>query len=62
MHLASAMLFAGFRSVVGTMWLICDADGPVVAEVLYSELFAGSGEELELDQVPYALLYVLNIG
>ncbi|KAH9923033.1 CHAT domain-containing protein [Fomitopsis serialis] len=30
-HLAAGMLFAGFRSVIATMWSIRDEDGPEVA-------------------------------
>jgi hypothetical protein len=32
MHLAGAVHFAGFLSVVATMWGIRDEDAPVVAE------------------------------
>jgi CHAT domain-containing protein len=39
MNIASAMLFAGFRGVVGTLWSIDDADGPVVSEAFYAHLF-----------------------
>jgi CHAT domain-containing protein len=39
MNIASAMLFAGFKGVVGTLWSINDADGPVVAEAFYTYLF-----------------------
>ncbi|KAF8157205.1 Hsp70 protein-domain-containing protein [Crassisporium funariophilum] len=39
MHLAGAMLFAGFRSVIATMWSIDDADGPIVTKAVYSALF-----------------------
>ncbi|KAJ7140769.1 CHAT domain-containing protein [Mycena epipterygia] len=39
MHLAASLLFAGFRSVVATMWTIQDPDGPDVAEVFYGHLF-----------------------
>ncbi|KAF8597168.1 hypothetical protein BDV93DRAFT_527607 [Ceratobasidium sp. AG-I] len=39
MSLASAMQVAGFRSIVATMYAIGDADGPVVARVLYEYLF-----------------------
>ena len=39
LHLTAGMQFAGFRSVVGTLWAVCDADGPTVAETFYSNLF-----------------------
>ena len=37
-HLAAGMLLAGYRSVIATMWAIADKDGPVVADVVYSEM------------------------
>ena len=39
MNIASAMLFAGFKGVVGTLWSIHDVDGPIVAEAFYTYLF-----------------------
>ncbi|KAI0073592.1 hypothetical protein K474DRAFT_1627365 [Panus rudis PR-1116 ss-1] len=42
-NLSSAMLFAGFRTVVATMWPMGDLDGPVIAREVYSRLFDGSG-------------------
>jgi CHAT domain-containing protein len=56
-HLTSAMLAAGFPSVIGTMWAIADADAPRVAEVFYETLFkegSASGWNQPLD-VAYAL-------
>ncbi|KAG9085034.1 hypothetical protein FRC07_013477 [Ceratobasidium sp. 392] len=38
-HLSAALLFAGFRSIVGTLWSMDDADGPEVARVVYGEMF-----------------------
>ncbi|KAF9458485.1 CHAT domain-containing protein [Collybia nuda] len=52
-HLAAAMLFAGFKSVVGTLWSMNDQDGPVVAEKVYSQLY--KNETLDPDEIPYAL-------
>jgi CHAT domain-containing protein len=37
-HLAAAMLAAGFKSVVATMWSIADEDGPILADALYVAL------------------------
>lgn len=37
-HLAAAMLYAGFRSVIGTMWAISDDTAPIVARVFYKDL------------------------
>jgi CHAT domain-containing protein len=39
MNIASAMIFAGFKGVVGTLWSIDDADGPNVSEAFYTHLF-----------------------
>lgn len=52
-HLAASMLFCGFRSVIATMWAMGDVDGPIIAQKVYEELF--SRENLELDDIPYAL-------
>jgi hypothetical protein len=55
LHLAATMLYAGFKSVIGTMWSMGDVDGPVVAKTVYEEIFADDGEMLDFDVVPYAL-------
>jgi CHAT domain-containing protein len=55
LHLAATMLYAGFKSVIGTMWSMGDVDGPMVAKSVYEELFAGDSDVLDLDVVPYAL-------
>jgi CHAT domain-containing protein len=38
-HLAAALQFCGFRSVVGTLWAMVDIDGPDVAEDFYGYMF-----------------------
>jgi CHAT domain-containing protein len=55
LHLAATMLYAGFISIVGTMWSMGDIDGPIVAKTVYQELFAGEGGTLNFDVIPYAL-------
>ncbi|KAF9254045.1 hypothetical protein L218DRAFT_1056501, partial [Marasmius fiardii PR-910] len=40
-----AMLFSGFRSVVGTMWEMVDKDGPTVAKWFYDEMLADDQPE-----------------
>jgi CHAT domain-containing protein len=55
LHLAASMLFAGFKSIIGTMWSMGDIDGPVVAETIYRELFAEEEDRIDFDTVPYAL-------
>lgn len=37
-HLASGMLFAGYRGVIATMWPINDEDGPQIAEDVYKRI------------------------
>jgi CHAT domain-containing protein len=37
-HLGGGFLAAGFRGAVGTLWSMCDADGPFVADSFYSHL------------------------
>ncbi|KAF8992887.1 CHAT domain-containing protein [Cyathus striatus] len=37
-HLAAAMQFIGFRSVVGTLWDMTDVDGPVITEAFYKSM------------------------
>jgi CHAT domain-containing protein len=41
LHLAAAMQYCGFRSVVGTMWEMADTDGRVVAKNFYKQVFSG---------------------
>ncbi|EIM81749.1 uncharacterized protein STEHIDRAFT_161915 [Stereum hirsutum FP-91666 SS1] len=38
LHLAAAMQFSGFKSVVGTLWGMADTDGPSVAKAFYGYL------------------------
>jgi CHAT domain-containing protein len=42
LHLAAAMQFCGFRSVVGTMWAIADMDGSDLARNFYRSVFSDS--------------------
>ncbi|EJD03358.1 TPR-like protein [Fomitiporia mediterranea MF3/22] len=35
LHLAAAMQFSGFRSVIGSMWELLDEDGPAFARTVY---------------------------
>ncbi|CAE6411319.1 unnamed protein product [Rhizoctonia solani] len=47
-HLASAMLMAGYSSVIATMWSVVDEDAPFVADRVYAQLMEhgkmGNGE------------------
>ncbi|KAI9445636.1 CHAT domain-containing protein [Lactarius psammicola] len=50
LHLASAVQYCGFRSVVGTMWAMVDEDGQDLAEHFYKALFSTSRR---VQGVPY---------
>ena len=41
LHLAAAMQYCGFRSVVGTMWAMADTDGRDLADNFYKSVFSG---------------------
>jgi CHAT domain-containing protein len=45
LHLAAAMQYCGFRSVVGTLWAVVDEDGPELAKSLYKSLSSGEGNK-----------------
>ena len=44
LHLAAAMQYCGFRSVVGTMWAMADEDGRDLAENFYKRVFSGGNK------------------
>ncbi|KAH9161527.1 CHAT domain-containing protein [Lactarius sanguifluus] len=50
LHLAAAVQYCGFRSVVGTMWAMVDEDGRDLAEHFYKSLFSASRRD---QAVPY---------
>src|SRR6266702_1022999 len=50
LHLAAAVQYCGFRSVVGTMWAMVDEDGRDLAGHFYKALFSNSRRE---QGVPY---------
>ena len=50
LHLAAAVQYSGFRSVVGTMWAMVDEDGRDLAENFYKALFSDSRRE---QGIPY---------
>ncbi|KAH9162266.1 hypothetical protein EDB89DRAFT_652572 [Lactarius sanguifluus] len=44
LHLAAAMQFCGFRSVIGTMWAMADTDGGDLSKHFYKSIFSeGTG-------------------
>jgi CHAT domain-containing protein len=46
LHLAAAMQYCGFRSVVGTMWAMADVDGRDIAESFYGSVFSDARDGL----------------
>ncbi len=42
-HLAGALQFAGFRSVIGTMWEMYDSEGPAITKDFYRKLIQSGG-------------------
>ena len=44
LHLAAAVQYCGFRSVVGTMWAMADIDGPDLAVNFYRAVFSDRQE------------------
>ena len=50
LHLAAAVQYSGFRSVVGTMWAMMDEDGQELAESFYKALFSNSRRD---QGIPY---------
>ena len=42
LHLAAAMQFCGFRSVIGTMWAMADTDGATLSKHFYKAIFSNS--------------------
>ncbi|KDR70891.1 hypothetical protein GALMADRAFT_159709 [Galerina marginata CBS 339.88] len=43
-HLAAALQFCGFRSVVGTLWEMDDNDGPIISKEFYKYMFRNPGK------------------
>ncbi|KAG8218011.1 hypothetical protein J3R82DRAFT_6203 [Butyriboletus roseoflavus] len=54
MHLASAMQFAGFRSVIGTMWAVDDAQTNKITSVFYGNMIDERGR-LDYTRAAFAL-------
>jgi hypothetical protein len=45
LHLAAAMQYCGFRSVVGTMWAMADTDGEDLSKHFYKAIFADKADQ-----------------
>ncbi|EIN05285.1 hypothetical protein PUNSTDRAFT_75048, partial [Punctularia strigosozonata HHB-11173 SS5] len=54
-HLAAVMFFAGFKSVIATLWSMADADGPEIARSVYQKIFSGNLDHIDPDDIAYAL-------
>jgi len=52
LHLAAAMQYCGFRSVVGTMWAMADTDGRDLARHFYRNMLPDSRRGLGKEIVP----------
>ena len=50
LHLAAAMQYCGFRSVVGTMWAMADTDGEDLSKHFYKAIFSDKSDQ---NGVPY---------
>ncbi|KIM78471.1 hypothetical protein PILCRDRAFT_11178 [Piloderma croceum F 1598] len=55
MHLAAGLQFAGFPSVIATMWSIRDDDAPEVADQTYQHLFRNGLQGLDPSEAAAAL-------
>jgi CHAT domain-containing protein len=54
-HLAAALQFCGFRSVVGTLWAMHDEDGPMISKEFYKYMFRKSGNQADFRDSAEAL-------
>jgi CHAT domain-containing protein len=59
MHLAAGLQFAGFPSVIVTMWNICDKDAPKAADKTYQFLFHNGIQALDHSEAAIALNYAI---
>jgi CHAT domain-containing protein/tetratricopeptide (TPR) repeat protein len=59
MHLAGGLQFAGFPSVIATMWSISDKDAPTVASYTYEYLFRNGVEGCDASNAATALNYAV---
>jgi CHAT domain-containing protein len=54
LHLGGGFIAAGFRGAIGTLWTMSDADGPALANAVYSHLFRNT-EQPKVTEVAEAL-------
>lgn len=61
LHLAAALQFVGFRSVVGTLWAMDDEDGPDVAEAFYKHMFRQTNEPPNLKDAAKGVYHITKM-
>ena len=54
-HLAVALQFCGFRSVVGILWAMGDQDGPIISREFYKYMFRKPGNQADFRDSAKAL-------
>jgi len=54
-HLAAALQFCGFRSVVGTLWATADKAGPIISKAFYKHMFRNPGSKADFRDSAKAL-------
>ena len=54
-HLAAALQFCGFQSVVGTLWELADKAGPIVSKAFYNYMFCNAGNKADIRDSAKAL-------
>ena len=59
-HLASALQFSGFRSVVGTLWELIDKDAPQLASDFYQNLVQEGKDKISFKDTARALSLAVN--
>lgn len=61
MSLASAMQFSGFKSVVGTLWAMCDPDGPTIAKAFYEYMLRRGRDHVDCREAAFALNHATTV-
>ena len=54
-HLAAALQFCGFRSVVGTLWELADKAGPIISKAFYNHMFRNQKNKADIRDSAKAL-------
>jgi CHAT domain-containing protein len=60
MHLVGGLQFAGFPSVIATMWGIGDKDAPIVAQYTYQYLFRNGLQACDPSEAAAALNHAVQ--